>query len=115
MLPHSWRKFLAIVRLVLAISCLALQLIAFNFALTDTVAIFVVYILYSLAVVLRRGLEDTSFSMFALAIDFLMFLLTAVAPVPYGHWIAAVFYGYLQISAVLLHNWWKALAVSIAS
>jgi hypothetical protein len=116
MLPHSWRKFLAIVRLVLAISCLALQLIAFNFALTDTVAIFVVYILYSLAVVLRRGgLEDTDFSMFALAIDFLMFLLAAVAPVPYGHWITAVFYGYLQISAVLLHNWWKAVGVSVAS
>lgn len=115
MLPHSWRKFLAIVRLVLAISCLALQLIAFNFALTDTVAIFSVYILYSVAVAMRGGLEETSFSLLALAIDFLMFLLAAVAPVPYGHWIAAVFYGYLQISAVLLHNWWKSLGVSVAS
>jgi len=115
MLPHSWRKFLAIVRLVLAISCLALQLIAFNFALTDTVAIFTVYILYSVAMALRGGLEETSFSMLALAIDFLMFLLAAVAPVPYGHWIAAVFYGYLQISAVLLHNWWKTVGVSVAS
>lgn len=115
MLPHSWRRFLAIVRLILAVSCLALQLIAFNFALTDTVALFAAYIVYSSAVLLWSGLEETRFSLFALAIDFLMFLLAAVAPVSYGLWIAAVFYAYLQISAVVLHNSWKALGVGVGS
>lgn len=115
MVPHSWRKFLAVVRLVLAVSCLALQLIAFNYAVTDAVIMFAMYIAYSVGVVLWRGLEDTRFGGFALAIDFLMFLLAAVAPVSYGQWISAVFYSYLLISAIILHVWWKALAISAAS
>ena len=115
MLPHSWRRLLAIVRLILAVSCLTIQLAAFNFALTDAVGMFAAYIVYSAAAVLWRGLEDSRFSMFALAIDFLFFLLAADAPVSYGQWIAAVFYSYLLISAVVLHNWSKTLGVGIAS
>ena len=115
MLPHFWRRFLGIVRLILAISCLALQLIAFNYAITDTVAMFAAYIAYSLAALLWRPLDDSPFSMFALPIDFLFFLLAAVAPVSYGQWIAAVFYGYIQVSAVVFHNSWKSLAVAVAS
>lgn len=115
MLPHSWRRFLAIVRLILAVSCLTIQLVAFNFALTDAVAMFAAYIVYATATVLWRGLEDSRFSMFALAIDFLFFLLAADAPVSYGPWIAAVFYGYLLISAVVLHEWKKALGIGVIS
>jgi signal transduction histidine kinase len=115
MLPHSWRKFLAVVRLILAVSCLALQLIAFNMALTETVAMFAAYIVYSVAVLLWHGLEETRFSNFGLAFDFLFFLLAAVAPISYGPWIAAVFYSFVLISAVVLHDWWKALGVAGAS
>src|SRR5438105_2003885 len=115
MLPHSWRKLLAIVRLILALSCLTIQLAAFNFALTDAVAMFAAYIAYSAAALLWRGLEDSRFSMFALAIDFIFFLLAADAPVSYGPWIAAVFYGYLLISAVVLHNWRTALGCGVMS
>jgi signal transduction histidine kinase len=115
MLPHSWRRFLAVVRLILAVSCLALQLIAFNFLMTDTVALFAVYIVYALAVVLWRSLEETRPKLLGLAIDFIFFLLAAVSPVAYGHWIAAVFYGYLLISAVVIHNWWKVLTAAAAS
>src|SRR5258707_15182568 len=115
MLPHSWRKFLAVVRLILAVSCLALQLIAFNFLMTDMVVMFAVYIVYALGAALWRGLEDTRFKLIGLAIDFIFFLLAAVAPIAYGHWIAAVFYGYLLISAVVIHNWWKAVAVAAMS
>lgn len=115
MLPQSWQRLLAIVRLILALSCLTIQLTAFNFALTDAVAMFAAYIVYSTAALLWRGLEDSRFSMFALAIDFLFFLLAADAPVSYGQWIAAVFYSYLLISAVVLHNWSKTLGVGVAS
>jgi len=115
MLPHSWRRFLAIVRLVLALSCLTIQLAAFNFVLTDAVAMFAAYILYSAAAVLWGGLENSRFSLFALALDFLFFLLAADAPVSYGQWIAAVFYAYLLVSAVVLHNWSKALGVGVLS
>src|SRR5581483_6435052 len=115
MLPHFWRRFLGIVRLILAISCLALQLIAFNYAITDTVAMFAAYIAYSLAALLWRPLDDSPFSMFALPIDFLFFLLAAVAPVSYVQWIAAVFYGYVQVSAVVFNNSWKSLAVAVAA
>jgi signal transduction histidine kinase len=115
MLPHSWRRFLAIVRLILALSCLTIQLAAFNFELTDAVAMFAAYTAYAASAVLWRGLEDTRFSMFALAFDLLFFLLAADAPVSYGQWIAAVFYGYLLISAIVLHDWRKTLGVCITS
>jgi signal transduction histidine kinase len=115
MLAVSWRRFLAVVRLILAVSCLALQLIAFNFLMTDMVVMFAVYIVYALGAVLWRGLEDTRFKLLGLAIDFIFFLLAAVAPIAYGHWIAAVFYGYLLISAVVIHNWWKALGIAAMS
>lgn len=115
MLPHSWRRFLAVVRLILGVSCLTIQLMAFNFALTDAVVMFAAYIVYSVAAVLWRGLENSRFSMFALAIDFLFFLLAADAPVSYGQWIAAVFYSYLLLSAVVLHSWMKALGIAVAS
>lgn len=115
MLPHSWRRFLSIVRLVLALSCLALQLIAFNLAVTETVAILTAYIVYSAIAVLWRGLEDTPYSLFALAIDFLFFMMASMAPVSYGPWIAAVFYGYLMVSAAILHNSWRALGIATAS
>lgn len=115
MLPHSWRRFLAIVRLILGISCLTIQLMAFNFALTDAVAMFAAYIAYAAAAVIWKGIEDTRYSMFALAFDFLFFLLAADAPVAYGQWIAAVFYSYLLVSAVVLHDWTKAMGVAVAS
>ncbi len=115
MLPHSWRRFLALLRLLLAVACLALQLIVFNFAITDTVAMFAGYIAYALAVLLWRPSDDSAFAMVALAIDFIFFLLAALAPISYGQWIAAVFYGYLLLAAVVLHNYWKPLAVSLAA
>src|SRR5579872_20115 len=113
MLPHSWRRYLAVVRLSLAVSCLALQLIAFSYLMTETVLFFAGYIVYALAAALWRGLEDTRFRLLSLAIDLIFFLLAAMAPIAYGHWIAAVFYSYLLISAVVLHNWWKVLAVAV--
>jgi signal transduction histidine kinase len=115
MLPVSWRRFLAVVRLILAVSCLALQLIAFSFLMTDMVVMFAVYIVYALGAVLWRGLEDTRLKLLGLAIDFIFFLLAAVAPIAYGHWIAAVFYGYVLISAVVIHNSWTVLGVAAMS
>src|SRR5260370_20421045 len=115
MLPHSWRRFLAVVCLILAVSCLALQLTAFNFLMTDTVALFAAYIVYAVAAALWRGLEDTRFKLLGLAIDFIFFLLAAVAPIAYGHWIAAVFYGYLLISAGVIHKLWNVLGVAALS
>jgi|SRR5579884_35686 len=115
MLPHSWRKFLAFVRLALAVSCIVLQLIGFNFAVTDTVVLFAAYLVYAVAVSLWHGLEGSRYSLIALAIDFVFFLLAAVTPVPYAQWIAAVFYSFLLISAAILHDAWKALAVGVAA
>ncbi len=53
--------------------------------------------------------------MFALPIDFIFFLLAAVAPVSYGQWIAAVFYGMSCFASVVFHNYWKSLAVAVAA
>lgn len=112
MLPHSWRKFLAIVRLILAITGIIIQLIAFNFAFSETAGLFVVYVFYASVELMWRSLEDSRYKLLGLSIDFLFFLVQAATPVPYGNWVSAVFFAYVLLAAAILNNWWATLAVS---
>ncbi|HLJ44540.1 MAG TPA: sensor histidine kinase [Bryobacteraceae bacterium] len=112
MLPHSWRKFLAIVRLILGVTGIVIQLIAFNFVFSETAVLFAVYTVYAAIELLWRSLEDSRYRLLGLAIDFLFFLVSAATPVAYGNWVSAVFFGYVLIAAAILNNWWATLAVS---
>ncbi len=112
MLPHSWRKFLAIVRLILGVTGIVIQLIAFNFVFSETALLFAVYTVYAAIQLLWRSLEDSRYRLLGLAFDFLFFLVSAATPVAYGNWVSAVFFGYVLIAAAILNNWWATLAVS---
>ncbi len=47
MLPTSWRRLLSLVRILLAMSCMATELISSSFVWTDTAILFAVYIIYA--------------------------------------------------------------------
>src|SRR5712692_4547069 len=115
MLPHSWRRLLSLVRILLALSCLGIQLVSSSFAITDTVILFAGYTVYACVTVFWRSLEESGYPTLALILDFVFFFLSATSSAPYSYWISSVFYAYVMIVAVMLHNWWKAVGVAVAA
>src|ERR1700719_1846240 len=112
MLPTSWRRLLSLVRILLGMSCLTIQLISYSFAWTDSAILFAGYTIYACVALFWRSLEDSGYPTLALIVDFVFFFLSATSNASYSYWISSVFYAYVLIVAVMLHTWWKAVAVA---
>src|SRR3984885_15135294 len=115
MLPTSWRRLLSLIRILLAMSCLATQLISSNFVWTDIAILFAVYIIYACVALFWRSLEDSGYPTIALIVDFVFFFIAAISGATYGYWISSVFYAYVLLVAVMLHPWWKTVVVAVAA
>src|ERR1700687_1439639 len=115
MLPTSWRRLLSLIRILLGMSCLAIQLVASSFAITDTVILFAGYTIYACVTLFWRSLEDSGYPTLALVLDFVFFFLSATSSAPYSYWVSSVFYAYVMIVTVMMHNWWKAVGVAIGA
>src|SRR5712692_4679607 len=115
MLPHSWRRLLSLVRILLALSCLGIQLVSSSFAITDTVILFAGYTVYACVTLFWRSLEDSGYPTLALIFDFVFFFLSTSSSAAYNYWVSSVFYAYVLIVAVMLHNWWKAVLVAVGA
>ena len=115
MLPTSWRRLLSLIRIVLGMSCLTIQLISSSFAITDTVILFAGYTIYACVTLFWRSLEDSGYPTLALILDFVFFVLSATSSAPYSYWVSSVFYAYVMIVAVMMHNWWKAVGIAIGA
>src|ERR1700685_1211623 len=115
MLPTSWRRLLSLIRLLLAMSCLATQLISSSFVWTNTAILFAVYLIYAGVALFWRSLEDSGYPTIALLVDFVFFFLAAVSGTVYGYWISSVFYAYVVLVAVMLHPWWKTVLVAVSA
>jgi signal transduction histidine kinase len=115
MLPTSWRRLLSLIRIVLGMSCLTIQLISSSFGVTDTTILFAGYTVYACVTLFWRSLEDSGYPTLALILDFVFFFLSANSTAPYSYWVSSVFYAYVMIVAVMLHNWWKAVGIAIAA
>lgn len=115
MLPHTWRRFLAIVRVLLALSCLTVQLISSGGTVTEAVLLFTAYTVYACAALFWKSLEDHGYAVLALMIDCLFFLLGATSSAAHSYWVSSVFYSYVLIAAVMLHDWTKVLFVTLSS
>ena len=112
MLPTSWRRLLSLIRILLGMSCLTIQLISYSFAWTDTAILFAGYTIYACVALFWRSLEDSGYPSLALIVDFVFFFLSASSNASYSYWVSSVFYAYVLIVAVMLHTWWKAVAVA---
>jgi len=115
MLPTSWRRLLSLIRILLAMSCLATQLISSSFVWTNTAILFAVYLIYGGIALFWRSLEDSGYPTIALIVDFVFFFLAAVSGTVYGYWISSVFYAYVVLVAVMLHPWWKTVLVAVSA
>src|SRR5579883_2737474 len=115
MLPSSWRRLLSLIRVLLAMSCLATQLISSSFLWTNSVVLFAVYTAYACTALFWRSLEDWGYPTLALGIDFAFFFLSAASGAAYAYWVSSVFYAFVLLAAVTLHNWWKTLIVAAAA
>jgi signal transduction histidine kinase len=115
MLPTSWRRLLSLIRILLGMSCLAIQLVASGLAITDTVILFAGYTIYACVALFWRSLEDSGYPSLALILDFVFFFLSTTSSASYSYWVSSVFYAYLLIVAVMLHPWWKAVSLVAAS
>ena len=90
MLPTSWRRLLSLIRILLGMSCLAIQLVASGFAITDTVILFAGYTIYSCVALFWRSLEDSGYPTLALILDFVFFFLSATSNASYSYWILSL-------------------------
>ena len=107
MLPYTWRRLLSMVRVLLGLSGLTLQLISSSFAINDTVILFGAYTAYACIALFWRGLEDSGYPTLALLLDLVFFVLSTTSSVTYSYWVSAVFFAFVLLAAVILHDWWK--------
>src|SRR5579884_3629290 len=108
-----WQRVLSTVRLLVALSCAAAELLISGGSITGVSLVFIAYALFAAGALFWPLLQSDSWRLPNLAIDFLLLLLfISSGTSTNGYWIAAVFYSYLLVSTVILHKWPVALAVS---
>src|SRR5579863_8285937 len=115
MLPHSWRRLLSLIRVLLALSCLTTQLIASSSVPTDKVVLFAAYAVYACVAMFWRSLEESGYPTLSLILDFVFFFLSVMSSASYSYWVSSVFYAYVLLVAIMLHNWWKALIIGVGA
>ncbi len=103
------------VRILLGLSGLTLQLISSSFAPTDTVILFAAYTAYACVALFWRGLEDSGYPTLALLLDLVFFVLSTTSNVAYSYWVSAVFFAFVLLAGVMLHDWWKPPLLGAAS
>lgn len=111
MVPYLWRRQLALVRAALALAVLVayLMLPAPYGTLAAVAALF--YLLCSVGVLVHRRLEQASYRPLGLAVDAAGAALCLLHPAPTVRWLGMVFYFYLLLAGVLVHERERVLAL----
>src|SRR5579884_918407 len=108
-----WQRVLSTVRLLVALSCAAAELLISGGSITGVSLVFIAYALFAAGALFWPLLQSDSWRLPNLAIDYLLlFLFISSGTGSSGYWIAAVFYSYLLVSTVMLHKWPVVLAVA---
>lgn len=110
-----WQRLLRTARLVLGMSCLAVELVHSHFTITESVVLFASFTAYAFIALVWKGLEGTGYALLALAVDIVFLFLSLSSSAPMIYWVSAAFYAYLLLAAVILHDWWKALFIATSS
>src|SRR5579884_1768947 len=111
-----WQRVLSVIRLLVALSCAAAVLLVSAGTFTGTALVFLAYVLFAIAVLVWDVLQQPSWRLPGLAIDFLLlFLFVSTETGNSGSWIAAVFFSYVLVSTVMLHKWPVVLGVSVGA
>jgi len=105
LIPDWWRRAASAARLLVAAGCL---LAGWQAAPGLPRSVLMLFLGYSVALLVLKGGRRPSYASLTLLIDTLFF---ALAGWRYGFWPAAIFQGYLMASAALFHQWPQVAAV----
>lgn len=115
MLPYVWQRLFRIARVALGLSCVALEIANSHHIVTGPSVLFGLFTIYACVALFWRALEDSGFGLLALALDTLFFLLSLSSNASYSYWVSALFYAYLLMTTVTLHNWLKPVTIAACS
>jgi len=107
MTVRVWQRVLAVIRLLVALSCVLAELLVSGGVITGLALVFAGYALFAIAMLSWPLLQQQSrWILPALVVDFLLLLLFLSAGAGNtGYWVGAVFYSYVLVSTVMQHKW----------
>jgi signal transduction histidine kinase len=111
MVPYSWRRHLGIVRALLAISCVAVNIVYPTPYGALIASIAASYAAYAIITLLRDTVESNLYPVSTLMLDSAFFLLCAFHPSEQGLWLSTVAYFFVLTLSTLLYEWWHVCTV----
>lgn len=114
LLPHVWRRYLAAVRAMLELSCLAIVFLDRAMWSPLAASLIAILSLLSLLALFWKTAERIWKGRLCLALSALFFLIAATHMTEQRFWAVAAFAFYLLLSAALLHHWYEVLVVVAA-
>jgi signal transduction histidine kinase len=109
LVPHEWRRGLAITRVLLALLSLVYALWTPAPASGLIRLLIGLYLVYSIGILAWKNLQGLSRELLSLVVDGVFFLLVTMIAEGVGMWLSLAFFFYLMSAAVLLHAWQEVL------
>jgi signal transduction histidine kinase len=113
MVPYLWRRHLAVIRVLLALVCIAIYLTDRVYWSFPTAAVVAAYAIHGTLLFLREPVESAVYPVPQLFLDLAFFFLCALHPSDAGLWLTTVCYFYLLCSAALLYTWRNVLTMAL--
>ncbi|HET8546751.1 MAG TPA: sensor histidine kinase [Bryobacteraceae bacterium] len=110
-----WRRHLAVIRVMLASSCIAIYMTDPVYWTYPAVAVVSAYAVYAALLFLREPIETAVYAVPQLFLDLAFFILCALHPSSAGTWLTTACYFYLLCAAALLYNWHHVLTMALVS
>lgn len=112
-----WRRSLAAIRAMLALSSLALSIANLDHASRIATFLIAGFATYAIVTLIWRSLETAGHPVLALGIDTIFFLICAQQTSDQAVWFNSLFYVYLLVASALLYGWrevWVVVVVCMA-
>jgi signal transduction histidine kinase len=115
-LPHLWRRYLSLLRLLVGAACLWMTLSSDPLPGPNIVGLIVAVSIYSLVAIFWRAPERIDrFGLLNLVVDVLFFLISVGLARENGFWVSAFAAFYLLLAAATLHQWREVLLLTVLS
>lgn len=103
--PFSqWRLWLALSRALIALLCGVTSFLATQHFSSLLTALWVLYVVYAVAAIFNKSLEQLGFPQLGLLVDMVFFILCATMQTDYSVGLTSLFYLYVLLAAALEHT-----------
>lgn len=115
-LPHLWRRYLSLLRLLVGVACLWMALSSNPLPGLTIVALIIAVSIYSLVSIFWRGPDRVDrFGLLSLIVDILFFLISVGLARESGFWVSAFAAFYLLLAAATQHQWREVMLLTVLS